>query len=113
MNEQLRYLLQAQLHPFDAFYDIRFRGKGDMLLASVIVFLYGVVACLKYQYTGFVMNENPVYKMNSLSIFFSIVFLVALFCISNWSVTTLFDGKGTLESIFEVVSYSLVPLVIT
>ena len=35
---------------------------------------------------------------------------IVLFCLSNWAVTTLMDGKGTMRDIFQVVAYSLVPL---
>ena len=35
---------------------------------------------------------------------------IVLFCISNWAVTTLMDGKGTMKDIFTVIGYALVPL---
>ena len=38
--------------------------------------------------------------------------MVALFTVSNWTVTTLFNGKGKMKDIFIVVCYSLtVPII--
>ena len=109
MKEKLSYLKLAMFHPFEGFYDIRFRGKGSLLLAVVILCLYGFIECAAYQYTGFVLNQNDIYEMNSVSIFLSYTLIVVLFCVSNWTVTTLFNGKGNFLSIFTTVCYSLMP----
>ena len=41
-------------------------------------------------------------------------FLVPLviFCIANWCLTTLFDGKGTLRDIYMLTAYALVPFIL-
>ena len=109
-TEKLRYFGFSLLHPFEGFYDIRFRGKGSMLLALISLFIYGVVKCCSYQYTGFIMNLNDPYEMNSVSVFLSSTLIVVLFAVSNWTVTTLFGGKGNMASIFTVLCYSLAPL---
>jgi hypothetical protein len=36
-----------------------------------------------------------------------------LFCVSNWSVTSLTNGEGKLKDIFMVVCYAMTPLVLT
>lgn len=113
MSEKLKYLRHAVIHPFDGFYEIRFRGKGSILLAFIVLAIFGIVQCAAFQYTGFVINNNPVYKMNSFAIFISNVFIIVLAAVSNWTVTSLFNGKGNMASIFMVITYSLVPLIIT
>ena len=50
--------------------------------------------------------------MNSISIFLSSSLAFVLFIVSNWSVTTLLNGKGNLAGILTVTGYSLVPLLI-
>lgn len=113
IKEKLYYLKSAVFHPFDAFYEIRFRGRGSALLAALIVGLFGILQCISYQYTGFVINSNDLAAMNSLSIFSTWVLGFALFIVSNWSVTTLLNGKGNMGDILKVVGYALAPLTCT
>lgn len=112
MKEKLSYLKYSVFHPFDAFYEIRFRGKGSVKLAAILFLLYGILQCISYQYTGFVMNYNPIFYMNSVSIFVSALSVLLLFVVSNWSTTTLFNGKGSMKDIFIVLGYSLIPLLV-
>lgn len=113
MKEKLYYLKYSLLHPFSGFYEIRFRGKGSLGLAFLLLGIYGVLACAEFQYTGFIVNMNAIYEMNSVSIFISHVVIIFLFAVSNWTVTSLFNGKGNMKSIFTVITYSLVPLIIS
>ncbi len=109
VKEKLYYLKTALFHPFEGFYDIRFRGKGSFVIALIILCLYGFIECAAYQYTGFVLNMNDIYEMNSISIFLSHTLIIVLLCVSNWTVTTLFNGKGNFISIFTTVCYGLIP----
>lgn len=113
VKEKLNYLKRAVFHPFDAFYEIRFRGKGSTLLAALILVLFGILRCVSYQYTGFIINTNDLAAMNSISIFSTWVLGLILFIVSNWSVTTLLNGKGNLTDILKVTAYSLVPMICT
>lgn len=113
MKEKLFYLKKSLVHPFDAFYEIRFRDKGSMLLAVLSVLIFCALRCVRYQYTGFVMNLNNIYEMNSLRLFISALSIIVLFVFSNWSVTTLLGGKGNTKYIFMVAGYALVPISIT
>ena len=110
MKEKIFYLKHAIFHPFDAFYEMRFRGKGSFLLAVLSIVIFGILKCVSYQYTGFVMNTEDVESMNSLSIFSTWVAGIILFIVSNWSVTTLLNGKGNMTDITEVVGYALIPV---
>ncbi len=113
IKEKLYYLKYSFFHPFDAFYEIRFRGKGSLPIAVLSIILFGILQCVSYQYTGFVMNTAQVAAMNSLSVFATWVAGFVLFIVSNWSVTTLLNGKGGLGDITKVIGYSLVPLELT
>jgi len=112
MKEKLFYLKYALFHPFDGFYEIKYRNQGSALFATIILILYGIMQCISYQYTGFVMNFNAIFEMNSVSIFISAISVLILFTVSNWTVTTLFNGKGNMRDIYIVVCYSLLPMLI-
>ena len=113
VKEKLYYLKNAIFHPFDAFYEIRVRGQGSVILAAVILIIFGILQCVAYQYTGFIINSNDLSSMNSISIFLTWVLGFVLFIVSNWSVTTLLNGKGNLFDILKVTTYSMVPYICT
>ena len=112
IKDKLKYWGYSLVHPFDGFFEIRFRNHGSLLLATLLLVAYAVLNCIKFQYTGFPMNMNNIDEMDALSLFISVVSVVALFTVSNWTVTTLFNGKGKMKDIFIVVCYSLtVPII--
>ena len=111
-KDKLQYWGHSLLHPFDGFFEIRFRNHGSLLIATLLLIAYGILRCLSYQYTGFVMNFNNIEEMDALSIFISTISVVLLASVSNWTITTLFNGKGKLEDIYIVICYSLTVLII-
>ena len=111
-KEKVGYWGHALVHPFDGFFEIRFRNQGSLLLATLILVAYAVLRCLSYQYTGFVMNTNNIEEMDALSIFVSTISVVGLFTLSNWPITPLVNGKGKMKDNIIVVSYSMTILLI-
>lgn len=113
MREKLNDLKYILFHPFDGFYEAKHRGKGSLKLATIFIALFCILKCVEYQYTGFVMNFNPIFAMNSFTIFISTLSVLMLFIVANWTITTLFDGKGSLSEIYLVLGYSLVPMILS
>ncbi len=111
-KEKLAHWGHALVHPFDGFYEIRFRHQGSLLLAFLLMIAFGVLQCISAQYTGFVMNMTNLDELDTLSLFISNISVLLLFSLSNWTVTTLFNGKGKLSDIFIVVCYALTVLII-
>ena len=111
-KEKLQYWGHSLVHPFDGFFEIRFRNQGSLLIATLLLIAYAVLRCLSYQYTGFVMNLNNIDEMNALSIFISTISVVVLASAANWTITTLFNGKSKLKDIYIVICYSLTVLLI-
>ena len=110
--EKLKHATYIIFHPFNGFYEMKYRGMGSFGIATTLFVLYGVMGILAFQYTGFIVKINPLFRMNSISIFITTLFPYLLFIIGNWSVVTLFDGKGSLLDIYMVICYSLIPLIV-
>lgn len=110
--QDTKYLMYVIFHPFDGFYETKYRGKGNIVLAVILLFLYGVVGIFRTQYTGFIFNENKIFDINSFSLFMASILPVILFFVSNWSTTSLMNGKGTFKDIFIVTCYSLITLIL-
>lgn len=111
--ENVKYLKYTIFHPFDAFYEIKWRGKGSLLLATLMYVAYSIMQVLTYQYMGFVMNGNPLFQMNSIAIIIMAIAPMFIFIISNWSVSTLYNGKGKVKDLYVLIGYSLLPMIAT
>lgn len=111
--EDAKYLKYTIFHPFDAFYEIKWRGKGNLLLATLMYALYSIMQVLSYQYTGFVMGGAPLFAMNSIAIIVMALAPMFIFIISNWSVSTLYNGKGKVKDLYILVGYALLPMIAT
>jgi hypothetical protein len=107
----IAYLPFLIFHPFDGFYEARFRNKGSVPAATVLFFLYGLIQIFTAQYTGFINNYRHLYGLQSAELFLSGTLPVALFIISNYSVITLMNGNGRFRDIYIVTCYSLSPLI--
>ena len=114
--EEVLFAFHLILHPFDGFWDLKHEKRGSVRGA---IFHVGL-ACLTVIYNGvgmaYIFNPTSVYNGNAFSMLYQIATVVvplALWCIANWCVTTLFDGEGSLKDIFIATSYSLLPLSLT
>ena len=92
--KQLRYSTHVMFHPFDGFWDLKHEHRGSTKSATVIVLLLVLNGILSTQFTGFLYNPDyDGVSLNILSEFFTTVGTFMLYCISNWALTTLMDGR--------------------
>lgn len=106
------YVPYLLIHPFEGFYEARFRDKGSVFTATVLFIFYGIVQIFITQYTGFIDNVVHLYDLQSTEIFLSGVLPVVFFLISNYAVTTLMNGNGRFRDIYIVICYALTPLIL-
>lgn len=111
-NELFKYPFYVCIHPFKGFWDVKFEGKGRMKIALSILFLLTIVIILKKQFSGFVVNFNNLNELNSIDELQFVILPFFLWCIANWSITTLMDGEGKLSEIMIATAYALVPMVL-
>jgi len=111
-NDLITFPKYILFHPFDGYTDLKRYKKGKLYVAVLFIVLFAIFRIFKYQYEGFIINENNPLMLNSLQEIFSVGLLVFLFTVGNWSVTTLMEGKGTYKEILMVTGYALFPLVI-
>ena len=110
--EKLSYTRHVIFNPFDGFYEIKFRNRGDASIATLFLLVNGILAVVSAQYNGFVINTLNIKNMNSVLILFYSVIPYLVFVVGNYSTTTLFDGKGTMREIYIVVGYALAPYIL-
>ena len=99
-------------HPFDGYEEFKRYEKGKMNVAITFILLFAFLRIFTYQYEGPLINNRNPLLLNSLEQIFSVILLVGIFTIANWSVTTLMEGKGKYKEIFMVTGYALFPVII-
>ena len=111
-NDFIKFPKHILFHPFDGYEEFKRYKKARLTVALVFIALYAYFRIYSYQHLGFIINPNNPLMLNSIQEIFSVALLVVLFTVSNWSVTTLMEGKGTYKEILMVTGYSLFPLLI-
>ena len=110
--EELLFGFHLMVHPFDGFWDLKHEKRGSVragttiLAVTLIVFYYDSIG------SGYVTNPQGIYG-TIFGAITSVCVPLALWIISNWCLTTLFDGEGSMKDIYIASTYSLLPLVIT
>ncbi len=107
-----KFPLYLITHPIQGYTEFKTEKKAKLSVAIFILILFVLEEIVAYKYLGPVINKNNPQKFNSLEILAYSVGPVILLTVSNWSVTTLMDGKGKMKEIFMLCCYSLFPVVI-
>ena len=110
--ESLKYALYVIVHPFDGFWELKNEKRGTVLSASVIVLLTLITRLFSLQYTSFLFNSVVWEQVNIWMEIAMILVPLSIWCVANWCLTTLFDGKGTMKDIYIATSYALTPYVL-
>ena len=111
-KEEILFVFHLMFHPFDAFWDLKHEKRGSVRASLVFILLAIVSMFYRSIGRGYVVNPKGEYStifMQALVILLP----VFLFAISNWCLTTLFEGEGSFRDIFIAIGYSLMPLVLT
>ena len=108
-KEELLYGFYVIFHPFDGFWDIKHEKRGS--LRAGLVFVAIAILTFFYQAIGQGYILNPFGSYTTIwSQAISVLVPMALFVVSNWCLTTLFEGEGSFKDIIVACSYSLLPL---
>ena len=114
-KEVIAYPWYVLAHPVKGFSEMKTEKKGKMWVSIVILVLFVLEEIVAYKYTGIgsATKINDQTKFSSINILIFSVLPVILITVSNWSVTTLMNGKGKMKEIFIMGCYSYFPVIIT
>ena len=107
--DTLKYSLYVILHPADGFWDLIHAKRGSYAAANFIVILTLLTQIWRLRFTSFVVMNVHWEYVNIFEEFATILLPLIIFCICNWALTTLFDGKGHLGDIYMGSAYALTP----
>lgn len=100
-------------HPLDGFAQFKTRKLPSLRVSAIIVFAWLIISILDFNCTGFAFSINRSVDFNMPVTLLLTVGIYTMFCVSNWAICTLIEGKGTMKDIFATTAYSLIPYIIT
>lgn len=110
LKEELLYAFHVIFHPFDGFWDLKHEKRGSVrsgfviLLITIVVYFYNSIG------QGYIFNPRPSTAMNIMGAITAVLAPLLLWVVSNWCLTTLFEGEGSMSDIFTAACYCLTPL---
>ena len=107
--DTLKYSLYVMVHPADGFWDLIHAKRGSYAAANFIVILTLLTQIWRLRFTSFVVMNVHWEYVNIFEEFATILLPLGIFCVCNWALTTLFDGKGHLGDIYMGSAYALAP----
>lgn len=111
-GQSLRYCLHCIVRPFDGFWDLTHEKRGSVGAANTIVILVLCTKLLQLGFTSFIFSPVNWRTVNLLMEIMSFLLPFAVYCVANWCLTTLFEGKGTLKDIYMGTAYAMTPYVL-
>ena len=108
----LKYGTYVIFHPFDGFWDLVHEKRGSLLAAHTWLFLFLLTYVMRLMLTNFQFITAPLQYINIYEQCGSLLLPFLILCLSNWALSTLFDGKGRFKDIYMAMCYALVPYVL-
>ncbi len=115
MQEMIKGLLHTFYilsHPFDGFWTMKSEKKGNLRSAFLILLLLVITTAIRILLSGYLFTSKTLLQFSIWILALLIVVCVLLYCVANWALTTLFEGKGKISEIFIALMYSLTPIII-
>ncbi|MCL1823109.1 MAG: YIP1 family protein [Oscillospiraceae bacterium] len=112
LGGQLRYALYCIFHPADGFWCICRDKKASVASATIILIAFSIISVLQLTLSNFQFVLVPIEYFNAIITFLSTPVMIILWSVSNWSFTTLMNGKGKLSHIYIATIYAFTPMII-
>ena len=105
----MKYAKYVLFHPFDGFWDLTHEKRGSFAAATTYLALFLITRVVQLLFTNFQFINAPLQYINIFEQAASLLLPFLILCLANWSMTTLFDGKGRFSDIYIAMCYALVP----
>ncbi|BBH18994.1 hypothetical protein Back11_03390 [Paenibacillus baekrokdamisoli] len=109
---QLRTSLRVLRHPFDVFWEIRYRSHGSIAAASLLLALALVVLLMSKLSGSYLFGGAKLDDLNPTAFLlqYSIPWITWVF--ANYLVGSIMKGQGKLLEVFVGSTYALMPIIL-
>jgi sugar lactone lactonase YvrE len=107
------YAFRIPKHPLDTYYYIRVKKKGTPIGATILYILFFVIYMTYQTGKGFIYQFVAVEDMDINAIVFGFFAILILFVISNYLVTSIKDGDGSLKQVYMIPAYGMLPTMVS
>lgn len=111
-GQRLLYAGHLIFHPFSASDEIKRRGRGSVLSATILLLLAVLANLFKETVSGYIfIGESQSTFSLSVSAM-SLIIPVFLWCAASWCLTSLMDGEGSFKDIYISTCTALTPMIL-
>ncbi len=98
-------------HPVDTIEDIKHKRNGSRFYATILLIAYCISSIIAEVGTSFMYSNLRIKDFNILITLATSGFLVLLFVVGNWAISTLFSAEGRMADVYVMICYNLTPLI--
>jgi len=98
-------------HPFETVDDIKQKRNGSRFYATLLLIAFCISAIISDVGTSFMYSTLRIKDFNVLITLATSGFLVLLFVVGNWAISTLFNAEGRMSDVYIATCYNLTPLI--
>ncbi len=109
-SDRLKYSFDILKHPFDGFWCLKTEKIGTVGSALALLALFFVTLVIRLYTNSYIVSTIDLIDFSIWMLLAVVVGVVLLYCISNWALTTLWNGSGSFTNIFISLVYSLTPI---
>lgn len=111
--EKLKYNFTLIKRPADGYYGIKREKKTSNLAATIMLILF-FISYLSYIYfTKFTFNKRIIQEISFFNQMLMVFAPLLLWVFSNYLVSSIKDGEGSLSNVYQGTIYALLPMTIT
>lgn len=111
-KNQIMYGFHLIFHPFDGYWDLKNEQRGSWAGATFFLIMGILALVVKDFLSGYLYGNSDSSDKSIFNTAFNVLLPFTLWCIANWGLTSLMDGKGRLKDIYVSTAYAMIPMII-
>lgn len=111
--KETKYNFKLIKSPSDSFYGIKRENKVSNLTATIMFLLFFISYLIYIYFTKFTFNNRIVQEISIFNQTLMVFVPMLLWVFSNYLVSSIKDGEGSLSNVYQGSIYSLLPMTIT